>query len=289
LLAKKRAIETEKTHTTYKYYSDLIIDWANHTENSKLLVNHFEKKHAFQLFDWIESGREKRLSNRTFNNYRNFIFALFNELVKREYLIKNPIEIIQERTIQEAANFPFNEKQKGEILSHLLSTNQVQLYYFCKFIYYTLGRPTELIKLQRKHLFNGKIMFQGTKAKNKKTKYVPITKALADMLDEMKVLDTDPDSYIFGLNGIGSKKPKGENQFGQKHTEVLRALNYPSDYTMYSWKDTGACDLYIATKDIMYVKEMCRHSSVSQTEIYLRSMGMLIGEKKDGETPKLSI
>lgn len=82
----------------------------------------------------------------------------------------------------------------------------------------------------------------------------------------------------------------GENWYGKRHTLVLDALGlHNGDYTMYSWKDTGACDLYLATKDIMFVKDMCRHSTVAFTEIYLRGMGILLNNTSSGNAPKLSI
>lgn len=291
---KKKEIKNEKTITSYSLYVRLIKEWLVDANQPGLLISEFDKTTVFSLFDWIENDFFDRnifkIGNRTFNNYKTFIHSLFAEMVTRGHIEKNPIDVIKKRTVEESANFPFNNSQKETILSYLLSKEKFLDYYFCQFIYYTLSRPTEIIKLQRKHLFEDRILFTGGNSKNKKTKSIPMTDPCKELLSKMGVWDKHPDSYIFGLKGICTGEPSGENQFGQRHTDTLRQLDmWNGDYTMYTWKDTGACDLYIATKDIMYVKEMCRHSSVAQTEIYLRSMGMLVHHRESASAPRLTV
>jgi integrase len=292
---KKAKIKNEKTVKGFIYSADLVKEWLSFSEQRKLLAKDFDRNKVYELIDWIQDDfnerNEKRMTNRTFNNYKNNIQSLFSELVERGHFVANPLSIIRNRQVEEAANFPFNEAQKQTILSYLLSNGQMCDYYFCSFMYYTCSRPTEIIKLKRKNIFKDKILFQGGLAKNKKVKYIPITEGCRSLLDKMGVLDTSPEAYLFSKNGtIGGFEKTGENWFGKRHTLVLDALGMRNgDYTMYSWKDTGACDLYLATKDIMLVKDMCRHSTVAYTEVYLRSMGMLIDDIRELNTPRLGV
>ena len=44
--------------------------------------------------------------------------------------------------------------------------------------------------------------------------------------------------------------------------------------TLYSWKHTGAIKLYQATKDMKKVQRQCRHWSITETDNYLRDLGL---------------
>jgi hypothetical protein len=288
---KKKSIQQKKTLVLYEMYTRFITLYLEEKGKGRIEVEDFDTKEAVSLFDWLEEDYHRRnkklMSNRTYNNYKGFIFSLFNEMVHREHLFKNPIRVIKERKIKESANLPFDTDSKRKILDHLKKSGKFDLYYFCKFIYYTLGRPTELIKLQCKHVMEDKIMFKGGLSKNSKTQFIPITEGCRDLLKEMGVYQAPPEGYLFSRTGVGGKSATGENQFGQRHTAVIRELGYGLEYTLYTWKDTGACDLYLATKDIMLVKTMCRHASVQETEIYLRGLGVLVDYSETKNAPKL--
>lgn len=292
---KRNKITNTKTVNGFKFSVDLVKEWLVQSEQKGLLAKDFDRSNVFKFVDWFQDDYDERngerMSNRTFNNYKNNIGSLFGELVDRGYFIANPLSIVKNRQITESANFPFNEAQKKLVLSYLLNNGQMCDYFFCSFMYYTCSRPTEIIKLKRKNIYPDRILFQGGLAKNKKVKYVPITEGCRQLLDKMGILNKPPEAYIFSKGGeIGGYVPTGENWYGKRHTLVLDALGlHNGDYTMYSWKDTGACDLYLATKDIMFVKDMCRHSTVAFTEIYLRGMGILLNNTSSGNAPKLSI
>jgi len=127
-----------------------------------------------------------------------------------------------------------------------------------------------------------KIQIVGSNSKNKKTQYVLVTEPLRKLLVAMNIKELPGDYYLFG----GEKK-LGEQYITKHHTAVLRRLGYGTDYTLYSWKDTGACDLYLATRDIEFVSRQCRHHSLDQTKIYLAGMGLLLDQKNINIAPSL--
>jgi hypothetical protein len=292
LKEKKKTIKNTKTHISYGLYHRLILHFLEENDMLKMDVADFGKQEAVMLFDWLEADfvnrNEKNIATKTFNNYKGFVFALFNVLTEqRDYFVKNPIKAIKDRTIEETAKYIYTETAKNLILITLKEKKKFDLYYFCKFIYYTLSRPTEIIKIQGKHIFADKIMFTGSVSKNDKTQYIPITPGCFELLQEMGAFDIKPDAYLFSRSGVGGKVGTGENQFGQRHTAIIRELGFGRDYNMYTWKHTGACDLYRATKDLILIKDMCRHHSIEETMKYLRGLGMMVNESDTKNAPKL--
>ena len=47
------------------------------------------------------------------------------------------------------------------------------------------------------------------------------------------------------------------------------------EYDLYSWKHTGNISAYLAGADLMYLRDQNGHHSVSQTEKYLKDLGMI--------------
>ena len=52
------------------------------------------------------------------------------------------------------------------------------------------------------------------------------------------------------------------------------------EYTIYGYKHTGAISLYRKTKDIKKVEQHCRHSTIQQTNQYLRDLGVLAEDEE---------
>jgi site-specific recombinase XerD len=298
---KESKIDEPKTLISYRQKIIYLKKWAIESKNESLLVNQFEKRHASNFFTWLAKtkkeeiekkvikGGRKGFSNRTFNNYRTLIHSIFSELEAKDYFQKNPIAVVDERSIIEPPNTPFTPEVEDQILSYIYSIPRYrELYYICKVMYHACARETEILKLKGKNIFNNRIQFNGGLSKSRKSQYIPITDALKEVFEEMGVFSIDPNAYLFGKSGIGDFFKCPERRYGKMFDEVKKALGLISDYSMYSWKDTGACVLWIATKDLLYVMMMCRHHSPQQTMDYLRGMGMLVNENYSSVAPRLN-
>ena len=61
----------------------------------------------------------------------------------------------------------------------------------------------------------------------------------------------------------------------ERHKKILKELDlWGKDYTLYSWKHTGVVSAYKARIDIKSIQLQCRHYSLEQTDIYLKSLGL---------------
>jgi integrase len=61
---------------------------------------------------------------------------------------------------------------------------------------------------------------------------------------------------------------------GSRFRKLTRDLNLSKDYTLYSWKHSGVVAAYKAGIDIKTIQSQCRHQSLEQTDIYLKSLGL---------------
>lgn len=50
------------------------------------------------------------------------------------------------------------------------------------------------------------------------------------------------------------------------------------DYTLYFWKHSGVIAAYKAGVDIKTIQSQCRHHSLEQTDIYLKSLGLGVSQ-----------
>jgi integrase len=95
-------------------------------------------------------------------------------------------------------------------------------------------------------------------------------------------LDLAPKNfYIFGRKNFSTCEQKLAtiNHLSGTHRRVARELKIGGEKSFYSWKHTGACALFNATKDPYLVMQQCRHSDIKITMIYLRSLGLTVNEK----------
>ncbi|MBD2704777.1 hypothetical protein IC229_29355 [Spirosoma sp. BT702] len=57
---------------------------------------------------------------------------------------------------------------------------------------------------------------------------------------------------------------------------MLDYLGFPPGYDLYGWKHTGVIALYMATKDMKLIQQQCGHSTITQTDEYLRDLGLFL-------------
>ncbi|MEN7547803.1 tyrosine-type recombinase/integrase [Rapidithrix thailandica] len=231
----------------------------------------------YDYFDELIIDRE--VSNSTFNNRLTILKTFFNVLISREVIEKNPLASIKRRKHKPSKNQAFSEEQKTAIEEHLLQ-HEPSLYFFTRFIYYGFLRPTEITRLKAGHvnLKEGHIIVYPDVSKNGKQETVAINKGFQKILEQMKIDEIPADYYIFGANNMQPGKTQLRRvRVTDKHIAVLRKLGlFDGVITLYSWKHTGVVNAYRAGIDIKTLQTQLRHHSLEMTDIYLRSLGMVI-------------
>jgi len=75
-------------------------------------------------------------------------------------------------------------------------------------------------------------------------------------------------------HGRDKDKPVSKNVMGSRYRKLTKDLKLNKDYTLYSWKHSGVVAAYKAGIDIKTIQSQCRHHSLEQTDIYLKSLGL---------------
>lgn len=231
----------------------------------------FQKKDFKELL--LTYKKRNKWEANTYNGKLSNLGIIFRWFVKEEHLNKNPVFGIE--PLKASVNrHKYYDEATARKLKEMISKADPYLYSFVEFIYYTAIRPkSEARFLQIKHiLFDRKLIHvPGNIAKNDKGDFIPMDEALIELLQHLQGMD--PNLYIWGTFGP-AKKPTGQNLFASHYKPYKDKLGLGPDYTIYGWKHTRAIDLVIAGADPYDIMRLFRHSSLEQTMIYLRDLGL---------------
>lgn len=255
-LENERPYLRKKSFQTYKSKLDRLFNWLGADELTTESLRLY-----FKLY------REHHPQMATYN-VRRQIGTFFKKA--------GLIQLIEPIKIKKGPQQPlryFQVHQCQQLLNYLKHTDP-KLWLHCNFIYFTAIRPrSELLKIRTDDIFfdDRKIAVRGEIAKNKKTEFVRIAPNFYPIIEHLKY--RPPGTYIFPSKK-DDYKPAGHNTYGDRFRKVLDHFGYGRQYQLYSWKHTGAIAVYKATKNIMALRDHCRHSDVATTQLYLRQLGL---------------
>jgi integrase len=264
----------------YKMFQQLKVKvqkWLDSEQRNDFLLRDLDHDDVLSFFDFLQS---ENVANKTFNNYRGSFSVAINFLMKRNpNLFKvNPIVVIDSLPVIAKKHAAYSDAQMKKIHGESLKLGFNQLLLQVQFIYYTLARPTELcaLKVGDIELENNRILFRGAISKNKRDEYVGIPAQLKKIIIENKIVDYPAHYFIFGFHGPAEKAASYLYFYG-RNKKVLSNLGFdklPLKHSLYSYKHSGAISLYKATKDIKLLQRQCRHTSLDQTNEYLRDLSL---------------
>jgi len=164
------------------------------------------------------------------------------------------------------------QSHQAKRIRDYLSTTDPTLLLFCEFVFYCFIRPRSELRYLRVsdiHFKDRIIQISAKVSKNKQAQPVLIPDAFFPSLAHLQ--EEPPNRYLFP--GKKEGKPIGYNTLGNRFTKVLEHLGFnTAEYSVYSWKHTGAVELYRATGDLLGLQEQLRHHSLDQVKEYLRQL-----------------
>lgn len=268
----KKSTLRHRSYQSYKYASDKLIQWVNKNSLSFMPAKDFTPIMAQNYFDsLLRTG----IKGRTYNKTKGFLVTIFNMMIDREIIDKNPFKKIRKLPEELGKNLAFSDKKKKDLQAHLKEHNP-RLYLFTQFIYFCYIRPLELLRLKVSNvdLKAGMIFIHGDQSKNKKSESVIIPDAFKAQLLGMNLDKHSPDDFLFGYGLESGPDSYSRNTVTRHHHEALKALSIPSQFTLYSWKHTGVMAAYKAGIDLYSIMRQLRHHSLTQTQVYLKSLGL---------------
>ncbi|QIP15674.1 site-specific integrase [Spirosoma aureum] len=282
LAIKKNSLKAN-SHKTYRSSLKLFRTYLSDKSLVRLRLNQFTAAHAHTYMDYVLA--DLGLSNKSFNKHLGVLETLFNFYQQRGQLKINPFVTVKPLAERPGRHTAFLPDQVGRIRDACVLTQDHQLWLFLNFIYYTFARPQSELRLLRVgDILDRTIRIDAENAKNNRTAHVLIPPPLEKLLIQHRIRDYQANHYVFTIDGIPGPKPAYEKYFYNQHRRILNLLKMTDQsYDLYGWKHTGVIALYRATKDVKLIQRQCRHSSLDQTDKYLRDLGLFLNEDQFGK------
>lgn len=266
---------TWRRFTINTYHTKMLVffEWLNITGKLSMKIDKFSDDDAREFMTYLRDKRKVGLT--TFNAYRTTLWGFFNQWrVGREKLIAwNPWDCIKTFKNTKQPRKYFNEDQKKELREYL-DRHDPALSFWIGFVYHTFLRtPSDVRNMKIGWIDFNEWYIKIPREVSKTIRRIhPIPKIFQERVAHLKGL---PQNYFVFSPTLepGLHQVKYE-RMQQRFREILNELGYSSEYSMYSWRHTGAADLYNQFHDVYLVKEAMQHKDVGMTEGYLRTLGV---------------
>jgi integrase len=233
------------------------------------------KQEIFAFLDYLTQQRKVKAITR--NNYLSWLKCFFNKMIERGFILQNPCKEIKELREQEPETIAFAQEHIKDIF-RIVKEADTELFVFCAFIFYTFIRPIELRRLKVGQVYlpkeneNGKVFIKGEQSKNRRSETVLLPPPLVEILQKTKFLERDKNDFLFSDY---KELHYSRNKFSVKFRELMKANGYPDSYKLYGLKHTGVVTHFKNGFNIYWIRKQCRHSSIEQTDKYLKDLGLL--------------
>ena len=270
-LAVKKPSLRITSYPSYKSSVKIFLAWTAGNRLSDMDIAYFDKLRAVYFNDHllVKCG----YSAKTVNGHVSYMKSLFQVLVEREIIVKNPFKNLKKHKEAESRkNLAFNPTQMEDI-KKIVEKQDPWLWLFIRFIYYCYLRPNEVRQLKHSYfqLDKRQIFIPSHISKNGKEGYVSIPESFHKELTQSAEFNTEQE---FVFQSRNSNTPPSKNVMGSRYHNIIEDLNLNTDYTLYSWKHSGVVAAYNAGVDIKTIQNQCRHHSLEQTDVYLKSLGL---------------
>lgn len=277
----------KQTYDSYSSVKRLFIEFCKLQGWEKWQAKTFEKKDIIGFLDYSQA-KEDGVGNVTRNKYLGFLRAMFGHLVERGILERNPAAGIRQEPEDVGRNIAFSPGQVALLKPAILESNK-RIWYFCMFMYYGFIRPAELarLKVSMIDLERMVITLPANITKNHRIRYVRISPGFEKAIRSMGLHRHGKANYVFGHDLETDKKQVQKNYATSRHKSIVDNLDLGTDYTLYSWKHTGVVEHFKAGIDIKSLQQQLGHTTLLQTDIYLKSLGLIAEASAFDNSPEI--
>lgn len=266
---------------SYRTYNDVAASFKSYLKDngySHLFPENITQVMARAYLDHLLT--DKAYSGKSHNGQLGILKTIFNVLVEREVIIKNPWRGIREQPERSVMNVPYTDSDKEKIIDYLKRYNP-RMYFAVCFVYFCFIRRSELIRLRVRdiNLKDCTITIPADVSKNGRSESVTIPRAFEVVIKAMELYKYNTEDYVFGHKfQTCSRKIVRADSMSSAITRVNKELGITGNKGFYSFKHTGVVALYKATKDPYLVSRQCRHHTLQMTMVYLRSLGLTVSD-----------
>ena len=277
-----------QTIDSYRYAFILFLEYMETigVPPEKMTVADFTRDNIRGFLDWLETDRGNSPTTR---NYRLAAMKGFVHYLKFEfpdYLdeYQRILSIPLKKTIQREISYLKTDGVKLLVAQVDTSKKNGLRDYVILLLLYTTGiRVSELIQLRVRDISLTEPYTMRILGKGNKGRYVPLLKtAIPHIQRYLSLMKYDCDARydeILFKNHMG--KPftrQGINYTLKKYGCKARAngeVSVPSDLSPHKMRHTTAMELLSSGVDLIYIRDLLGHSSVTTTEVYARTDAQL--------------
>ena len=220
-------------------------------------LEHFSRKH---FLEYLNASSK----NPSFFNHERARLSSIIGIVFEPYDLPNPLQLIKKVKLQQAMHKPFNDVHA--VLEDIKAFNE-NLFLCCLLTYGCLLRPHQEIRQLTWSDFSDDLAFislSGKRNKSGRNRIVPISPYIRQYLH--------PSGRTHNIF-TGSEEPYNACYFKTLWSRYKkRSKLLESNQTLYSFRHTGAIEVYKKTKDIAVVQQVMGHASMQVTLGYLRNL-----------------
>lgn len=282
----KNTTDRQRTRDMVNSMVNIFTTFIDKKEWRELPVGEFDKKKAMAFLDYAQLDRG--VGSRTYNNYIERMRAMFTELKDRDYVETNPFSGLKKKKIKGKQRRAFSDTER-DIVAAAIEKSDKWLMLGVLLQYHCFIRPIELRRLRFKMFdFNESVIrLKGDITKNGENEIVTIPDVLMAWLLKFDFSQWNQNWLIFGV-GVQPHPHKccGHNTLNYRHGQMLKKLQQKGmlvdlkGLTFYSWKDTGAMDLFKAKVNVLEIMRQLRHKDLATTQEYCQSLYIVNHEIK---------
>jgi site-specific recombinase XerD len=267
---RKRGLEPASL-VKYERTAKRLIEWFEKKAIPYRDIREITQENIEQFLN--ELKRDKKFSNREFNNTYDFTRTIFNFLLKKKYITNSPCAGIDKmKSVSKKHRF-FDENNLKAIKKAMLEDPYLD--FACDTVYYLCIRSEkELMNLKVGNILwsQNKILADVTKGKS--DRYIPMDENIKTLFIKNKIDQYPSDYYIFGIDGKPANKPFGKGFFSKRFRKVRDNAKLDSNFTIYGFKHTRVIHLKQDGASDSDIMSLTGHKDFAAYAKYLRDLGL---------------
>jgi integrase len=207
---------------------------------------------------------------------RRTLSAVFNKIVQRGIMKTNPVKGTSSRRVEAVHNQAFTEKQLEVCLEEVRNKSD-HLYLCALFVYCMLLRPHREVRLLTRSNFSEDLSIltlSGDENKSKRIRSIPVPAKIRELLLSKGILSLPDQFNIFTKELIPLNEFYFSTSWGRIKAKLVRNGVITPNHTLYSFRHSAICSVFIRDKDLHLVQRLCSHQSMMTSLKYLRSLGL---------------